>query len=186
MVRLENGGGGYLPGMKGLVRECVDRLFTCVLQVETFDRWVWKLHVSQCYMVKSGYSYLTATNNNLNEEFDSFLWLKAVPLKVNIFIWHLFLNRLSTKDNLFRRGVIDATQLPCATLCGEPEDHNNLLFRCDVYGRLWPLVMKWLGFEAALNGDTITHAHQFRDLGGFSKNSRCAFITIWTFVLFII
>jgi len=32
----------------------------------------------------------------------------------------------------------------------------------------------------------ITHAHQFRDLGGFSKNSRCAFITIWTCVLFII
>jgi len=114
------------------------------------------------------------------------MWLKAVPLKVNIFIWRLFLNRLSTKDNLLRRGVIDATQLPCATFSGESEDHIHLFFRCDVYGRLWPLVMKWLGFEEALIGDTISHAHQFRDLGGFSKNSRCAFITIWTSVLFII
>lgn len=85
-VRLENGGGSSLPGRKGLVRECVDRLSTCVLQVGTFDRWVWKLHVSQCYTVKSGYSYLTTTNNNLNEEFNIFLWLKVVPLKVNIFI----------------------------------------------------------------------------------------------------
>ena len=93
---------------EGLVRECVERLSNCVLQVVTIDRWVWKLHETQCYIVKSALFYLTAINTNLNEEFDSFLWLKAVPLKVNIFIWRLFLNRLSTKDNLLRRGVIDA------------------------------------------------------------------------------
>jgi hypothetical protein len=113
---------------EGLVRVCVDRLSTCVLQVGSIDTWVWKLHVTQCYTVKFAYSYLTANNNNFNEEFDTFLWLKAVPLKVNIFIWRLFLNRSSTKDNLLRRGVIDATQLPCATLCGESEDHIHLFF----------------------------------------------------------
>ena len=154
---------------EGLVMECVERLSTGVLQVRTIDRWVWKLHETQCYIVKSALFYLTAINTNLNEEFNSFLWLKAVLLKVNIFIWRLFLNRLSTKDNLLRIGVIDATKLPCASLCEESENHNHLFFRCDVYGRLWALVTKWLGFEATFHGDTITHAHQFRGLGGFSK-----------------
>jgi len=108
--------------------------------------------------VKSTYSYLTTIDSNLNEGFDSFLWLKAVPLKVNIFIWRLFLNRLPTKDNLFMRGVNDVTQLPCVALCGVSEDHNHLFCRCDVYGQLWSLVTKWLGFEAALHGDILIHA----------------------------
>jgi len=79
---------------EGLVMECVERFSTSVLQVGTIDRWVWKLHEMQCYTVKSAYSYLTTINTNLNEEFDSFLWLKAVSLKVNIFIWHIFLKAL--------------------------------------------------------------------------------------------
>jgi len=91
---------------EGLVVECVERLSSCVLQVGTINRWVWKFHPSQCYTVKSAYSYLTAIDTNLNDGFNSFLWLKAVPLKVNIFIWRLFLNRLFTKDNMLRRGVI--------------------------------------------------------------------------------
>jgi hypothetical protein len=157
--------------------ECV-RL-SCVLQVGTIDRWVWKLHVSQCYTLKSAYYYLTAIDTNLNDGFDSFLWLKAVLLKVNIFIWRLFLNRLPTKENLLRRGVIEATQLPCVALCGESEDINHLFFRCDVYGRLWNLVSKWLGFVSVLHGNTLNHDHQFRGLGCFSKNSRNTFTVIW-------
>ncbi|GAU46898.1 hypothetical protein TSUD_296770 [Trifolium subterraneum] len=103
-----------------LVEECIDRLSSYFLQDGVSDRWVWKLHPSKVYTVKSAYSYLTASNVNHNEGFDSFLWLKVVPLKVNIFIWRLFLNRLSTKDNLHKRGVLDDSQIMCATLCGKP------------------------------------------------------------------
>jgi hypothetical protein len=103
---------------EGLVSECTERVSSCILQVGTLDRWVWKLHTSQCYTVKSAYSFLTTTDTNLNEDYDSFLWLKAIPLKVNLFVWRLFLNRLPTKDNLFRRKAIDATKLPCEAMCG--------------------------------------------------------------------
>jgi len=41
-----------------------------------------------------------------NEGFNHMLWLNAVPLKVNIFIWRLFMNRLATKDNLFTRHIL--------------------------------------------------------------------------------
>nr|ABN08325.1 hypothetical protein MtrDRAFT_AC155890g41v2 [Medicago truncatula] len=67
------------------------------------DRWVWKLHHSNKYILQSTYSYLTAVDTNITEDFHHFLWHKAVPLKVNIFVWRLFLNRLATKDNLRKK-----------------------------------------------------------------------------------
>ena len=149
--------------------ECVQRLSACVLQVGTIDRWVWNPHVSQSYTIKPAYSYSTAMNTNINEEFDSFLWLKAVPLKVNILMCRLFLNRLPTKDNVFRRGAIADTQLFFVALCGEFEDHNHVFFQCDVYGRLWLLVSNWLALVSAFHGNICHHAHQFCGLGGSSK-----------------
>ena len=95
---------------------------------------------------------------NLNEGFDSYLWLKVVPLKVNLFVWRLFMNKLPTKDNLYRRDVIDASHLTCAALCGELEDRDHLFFCCDVYGRIWLLVSKWLGIDSVYNDTISTHS----------------------------
>ncbi|GAU40836.1 hypothetical protein TSUD_287740 [Trifolium subterraneum] len=53
-----------------LVLECVERLSNVVLQVNEHDRWVWKLHPSHCYTVRSAYAFLTATDINLNEGFN--------------------------------------------------------------------------------------------------------------------
>ena len=116
---------------KGLVGECIDRFSSIVLQVGVADRCVWKLHSSQSYMVKSAYFYLTIDDSNDAKGFDHLLWLKAVPLKVNIFAWRLFLNRLATKDNLCRRRVLKASQNSYSALCGGMEDMDHLFFKCD-------------------------------------------------------
>ena len=71
---------------EGLVGECADQLSSFVLQNGVTNRWVWKLHPSHKYTVKSSYSYLIAVDINLTEDFDHFLWLKVVLLKVNIFV----------------------------------------------------------------------------------------------------
>lgn len=62
-------------------------------------------------MVKSAYFYLTIDDSNHIEGFDHLLWLKAVPLKVNIFVWRLFLNRLATNDNLCKRCVLEPPKI---------------------------------------------------------------------------
>ena len=72
--------GGVVGG-----RVC-GRLSVLVLQVGLADRWVWKLHTSNKYTVQSAYSYLTAVDINITEDFHHFLWHKAVSLKVNIFV----------------------------------------------------------------------------------------------------
>ena len=121
---------------EGLVGECVERLSNFVLQEGMSDRWVWRLHSSHNYTVQSTYSYLIAVDINITEEFHHFLWLKAVSLKVNIFVWRLFLNRLVTKDNLRKRNVVDVSLVSCVALCGEVEDMDHLVFKCDHYDRL--------------------------------------------------
>jgi len=78
----------------------VDRL--SVLQVVVADRWVWKLPSSRRYTINGAYNNLAAAEVVYNEGFNHALWLKVVRLKVNIFIWSLFLNHLATNDNLFR------------------------------------------------------------------------------------
>ena len=40
------------------------------------------------------------------EDNNIFFWLKAVPLKVSIFVWQFLLNRLPTKDNLHIKGFL--------------------------------------------------------------------------------
>jgi hypothetical protein len=88
----------WLGGRVG--EECVDQLTYVLLQVDVVDRWVWKLHHSQRYTIKSVYNNLTTVDVNFNMGFNHMLWLKAVPLKINIFVWRLFLNQIPTKDNL--------------------------------------------------------------------------------------
>lgn len=169
-----------------LVVECVALLSPIVLQVGSLDRWVWKLHSSQRYTVNSAYRFLTAIEGNPNEGFHNMLWLKAVPLKVNIFVWRLFLNRLATKDNLYRRRVLDGDNVMCSTMCGGEEDRDHLFFRCDFYGRLWLLVSEWIGIATVSHGDAFSHSDHFGNLGGFSHRSKTAFAIIWIAVLFVI
>ena len=171
---------------EGLLGECVERLSNFVLQVDLANRWVWKLHSTHRYTVHSAYSYLTSVDNNIFEDFKHFLWLKTVPLKVNIFVWRLFLNRLATKDNLLKMNVLEANNVACSALCGKEEERDHLFFQCDHYGRLWLLISNWLDIVTALPGELNTHANQFCALWGLSKNSMTAFSIIWISVLFVI
>ncbi|GAU20544.1 hypothetical protein TSUD_131020 [Trifolium subterraneum] len=169
-----------------LVAGCIARLANVSLQVGVPDSWVCQLHNSGCYSVKTTYSYLTASETRLNENFDKFLWLRSVPLKVNIFVWRLFLDRLPTKTNLLRRGSLDAANVYCPTLCGKTEDLNHLFFQCDVYGRLWLMISQWMGVSTALQGDLSAHSTQFCGLGSSQKSSFIGLTVIWVATLYVI
>jgi len=77
------------------------------LQVARIDRRLWRLETSSVYTVQSAYNFLNAhVTTDLAVPVSS-LWLKDVSLKVTLFVWRLFRNRLPTKDNLFCRQIID-------------------------------------------------------------------------------
>jgi hypothetical protein len=50
-----------------------------------------------------------------------------VPLKVLIFAWRLFLNRIPTRDKIFQRRVLLISEQGCVANCGSNEDSTYLL-----------------------------------------------------------
>lgn len=171
---------------EGFVREYVDYLSNDVLQDEMVDEWVWKLHLSQHYTVERAYSYLTVVAVVDNGVRNHVLWLKVAPLKVNIFVWRLFLNRLATKDNMHRRHNLANTDNLCSIGCDNVEDQDHLFFQYNFSGQLWYLTSGWLGITFVSQGELHAHSIQFGGLGGFSKKSHTTFNIVSISVLFII
>ena len=114
------------------------------------------------------------------------LWLKQIPLKINIFIWRLLMNRLETKMNLFRRNILDYNNFFCSAACRFVEDQDHLFFSCAFYGQLWLLISGWLGISTTLHGSLFQHFLQFGGFGGFSNKSHLTFNIIWILALFTI
>jgi hypothetical protein len=59
-------------------------------------------------------------------------WHKSIPSKVACLAWRLFQNRIPTKDNLFRRGIIGHGSLKCVGYCGVEESVSHLFCECPV------------------------------------------------------
>jgi hypothetical protein len=64
------------------------------------------------FSVKSAYDLLVEFGDSPNfgpyeRMILSKIWESSAPSKIVVFSWHLFHNRLPTKDNLLRRGVLD-------------------------------------------------------------------------------
>jgi len=104
-----------------LVKECRYVLLIVSLQVDSVDVWTWILDPLAGYTVRGAYRYLTdgtPLHHDVPLISGYLLWRKDVPLKVSIFVWRLFRNRLPTKDNLFHRGIIHMEDQMCVGGCG--------------------------------------------------------------------
>jgi len=107
------------------------------------------------------------------------LWRKDIPLKVSVFAWRLFRNRLPTKANLFRRGIVQHDAQMCVTRCGLVESDVHLFLHCDTFGQVWQHVRHWLGVSSADPATVVDHFHQFGTSSDLAK-SRCSFMhLIW-------
>jgi len=117
-----------------LLVECKLLLLTVVLQVTVNDSWTWLPDPGVGYTVTRAYRILTSGTPLINIATlvsADLIWTKDIPLKVSVFAWRLFRNRLPTKANLFRRGVIlDEAQL-CVNGCGSIESWVNIFLLCN-------------------------------------------------------
>ncbi|GJU11850.1 RNA-directed DNA polymerase, eukaryota [Tanacetum coccineum] len=104
------------------------------------DRWRWDLNGDGNFHVKDVRSKLD----------DSFLpkadtptrWITTIPIKLNIFAWKVSLNRLPTRLNLVRRGVL-VSPISCPICLAGLEDLDHLLFRCNMAAEVLRAVCKW-------------------------------------------
>jgi len=162
-----------------LVGELRLLLQNVTLQVTREDRWLWSLGTSSIYIVRSAYNFLNDQFPIENAVPVSSLWHKDVPLKVVLFAWHLFCDRLSTKDNLFRRRVLDIEAQICVGGCGLVETSSHLFLHCNLFCSVWNYIFQWLGVSAVVPVAVVDHFIQFSYIAGAAKSRRLILQGIW-------
>ena len=106
----------------------------------SLDRWVCSLSSDGDFCVKD-------VRTNIDDMFlpshiDSTRWVKAVPIKINIFAWRARRDCLPTRLNLIRRGVALETASCPICLAGE-EDVSHVFFRCPLAQAVLQQICRW-------------------------------------------
>jgi len=161
------------------VGELILLLHSVCLQVDKIDRWQWHLETSHVFSVHSAYNMLTSQPTTASTVAVSALWSKDVPLKVVLLVWRLFRDRLPTKDNLLRRGVISYDSRLCVAGCDSKETSSHLFLHCNSFGSVWHLISRWLGISAANPFGVSDHFNQFTFDGGTTRAHRAILQVIW-------
>lgn len=122
------------------------------------DGWSWKPGPAVGFSVKQAYLWLKSHNDALltNRHADSkvfrYMWKMAIPSKVRMCVWRLFLDSLPTKLALFHRGILpDGSALGCTFCLMEEESASHLLFNCSRSSAIWYGIFNWMGISTALH-----------------------------------
>ena len=121
------------------------------------------------YTVRGAYLLLTQQVAPLSDATTELVWHKQVPLKVSILAWRLLKDRLPTKINLLRRGIIHHGAILCVAGCGFDESTYHLFLHCATFGSIWQHIRRWLGVDLHNLHD---HFLQFTNSIGTSSKRR--------------
>ncbi|XP_058726229.1 uncharacterized protein LOC131597556 [Vicia villosa] len=140
-----------------------------LIKDNTEDNFSWAKSSSGSFTVKSCYEFFKKFLSGQPMESDkvkalNFLWKFKVPPKILCFAWRFLLNRLATRDQLVRRGVLEEGIDSSCALCGFGEESlSHLFFLCKVSVRIWRRVFMWLDLSGLLS---------FEEFGDFFYNFR--------------
>jgi len=134
----EDGGGAWSWRQRLWTweEECRELLDDVLLQDNILDRWQWDQDIHDEYTVIDAYQILTTPVSSTLDATRDLIWHKQVPLKVSIVVWRLLKDRLPTRINLLRRGIVQAAGTSCVTGCGFDETTTHLFIHCEVFGSL--------------------------------------------------
>jgi hypothetical protein len=104
------------------------------------DEVSWGLTSLRIFTTGSLYRFMT--NGGVNSRMASRIWKCKVPLKVRVFLWQVFHNRIQTAIQL---KSIDWKGSGKCGLCGQPKDVNYLLFGCSLARFVWSFMGEALG-----------------------------------------
>ena len=76
----------------------------------------------------------------------TYRWNNALPIKINISSWRIFLERLPTRANLDRRGI-DLHSTRCPVCDNDIETEVHLFISCEVAKEVWSKVLKWWSIQ---------------------------------------
>ncbi|GKV27391.1 hypothetical protein SLEP1_g36564 [Rubroshorea leprosula] len=128
------------------------------------DAWKWEHSKEGNYSTKTAYRILAKEQNALGTlSTYKRIWNLTIPSKISAFNWQLVQDRIPTKSNLQRRGIINALGEENCVLCErEIEDAQHLFLKCRIAKWLWKACGKWWGITVTLESDCWTSFEQFR------------------------
>ncbi|GKB49550.1 RNA-directed DNA polymerase, eukaryota, reverse transcriptase zinc-binding domain protein [Tanacetum coccineum] len=103
------------------------------------DSWLWTLDSSGFSVASIRY---LVDSKTLDTTPNATRWIRHIPIKVNIFIWRLMLNKLPSRVNLDRRGI-DVNSILCPICQMDIETINHIFFSCDMALDLWAKLARW-------------------------------------------
>jgi hypothetical protein len=169
----------------------ITSLATVVLSMGA-DVWCWKHDADGVFSVKSSYALLckevfaeVEDVENVNTVFSQ-LWKSPAPSKLIAFSWQLIHNRISTRDNLARCGIIRGDNPRVCVMCANSlESSRHLFLYCDFAFRVWTDIFRWLGVIIIMPPSVPV---LFQYLLGFAKGkkTRNGFMLVWHTTIWLI
>ncbi|GKC29022.1 RNA-directed DNA polymerase, eukaryota [Tanacetum coccineum] len=104
------------------------------------DRWFWSLVGTGEFSVKSVRNLVDDTLLHLDSSLTR--WIKMIPIKVNVFVWRVRMDKLPTRLNLSLRGV-DIPSILCPVCDVVVESTSHILFSCPLARDVLCKVMTW-------------------------------------------
>jgi len=143
-----------------LVNELLRVISRTKLIREEMDSQKWEGDTSGVFSVKTAYERLTKSSTDGPNAIFNLLWqVKAYP-NVLVTAWRALLDKLPTKTNLMRRGVMINNQL-CVLCGGGNETVQHLFVECSVAQRVWNRCFRWMGIVFAQHRELTCHLEQF-------------------------
>ncbi|GJZ08952.1 RNA-directed DNA polymerase, eukaryota [Tanacetum coccineum] len=133
-------------GVKAHQFDLLQKLVETTILTNLEDRWVWDLNGEGVFRVKDARMLLN--ERFLPKDSTATRWVKSIPIKINVFDWNVYLDRLPTRLNLMKRGVL-VPSLLCPVCNADHEDTSHLLFSCSLANeatiKWWNLTWSPLG-----------------------------------------
>ncbi|GKV18280.1 hypothetical protein SLEP1_g28685 [Rubroshorea leprosula] len=154
------------------------------LRIDREDSWK-SVHSSDgCYSMKAAYEFLTPNSSFFEEKWAKVIWNRYVPSKVSVFGWRMFLNRLTTKENLCKRGIVLSGDDAGCVFCHEGvEQLHHILCGCKRICLVWMKVLGWWEIQSVLPNDmfSLVESVVFGISGGVLKDLEALMflVTAW-------
>ncbi|GJV11232.1 RNA-directed DNA polymerase, eukaryota [Tanacetum coccineum] len=127
-------------GSESAQLESLSELIEGVILSNSRDRWFWDMNGSGTYRVKDVRNMLD--DFFLPKDEVATRWLPHLPIKLNVFAWRLYLDRLPTKSNLIRRGIQVGSPI-CPNCISYDEDVPHIFFKCPLAIEVSRAVCRW-------------------------------------------
>lgn len=121
--------------------DLVDRIADVPLSANP-DSVSWALNKNKSFSTKSLYRFLS--NGGVSSRIAGFIWKSKLPLKIKLFLWQVFNNKLQVASSLAKRGWHGNCK---CCLCDCQEDVNHVLLKCHLARMVWGTLQNVLNLQ---------------------------------------